>query len=169
MWWKQMTDTLSKAIEQLGLNDRDSAKLAGATKEIVIDPNGFHLFDDVRPALDRLGTDGWRHIVLSNHVPELQGIVRSLGLGDVISRVLSSAITGYEKPHPEAFALALRAADNPSTVWMIGDNPDADVLGAGSAGIPAILVRTQDSRVRLSASNLLDAAEIISNTRVVPG
>ncbi len=145
----------------MGFDNDEADLIANAAKEKVIDPDGFHLFDDTRPALDRLATDGWQHIILSNHVPELEEIVRGLGLGDVINAVLSSAITGYEKPHPEAFALALRAADNPSTVWMIGDNPDADVRGAEAVGIPAILVRTQDSRVRRTASGLFEAIDII--------
>jgi KaiC/GvpD/RAD55 family RecA-like ATPase len=57
-------------------------------------------------ALQRLAAVGWRHIVLSNHVPELASIVAGVGLGYLVETVLSSARTGYEKPHPEAFAIA---------------------------------------------------------------
>ncbi len=31
----------------------------------------WELFDDTLPALDQLSADGWSHVVLSNHVPEL--------------------------------------------------------------------------------------------------
>ena len=47
----------------------------------------------------------------------------------------------HEKPHREAFALGRHAAGNPSELWMVGDNPVADVAGAKAAGIPSILVR----------------------------
>lgn len=160
-WWKEVGGLLTNIVKRLGFDDEEAELVANAAKENVIDPGGFHLFDDTRPALEQLAADGWRHTVLSNHVPELEEIVRSLGLADIVSTVLSSAITGYEKPHPEAFALALNAADHPSTVWMVGDNPDADVLGAEAVGIPAILVRTQDSRIRLRASNLFEVMDII--------
>ena len=53
---------------------------------------------------------------------------------------------GYEKPHPQVFLQALAIFDNPQTIWMIGDNIEADILGAQAVGIPAILVRQEDLR-----------------------
>ena len=81
---------------------------------------------------------------MSNHVPELQDIVEGLRLAELIDESLSSAVTGYEKPNPKAFALGREAAGDPDEIWMVGDNPHADVLGAESVGIPAILVRSDD-------------------------
>lgn len=49
-------------------------------------------------------------------------------------------VYGYEKPHPEAFKIALSTAGNPKFVWMIGDNINADIIGAQNVNIPAILV-----------------------------
>jgi len=81
--------------------------------------------------------DWW---ALSNHVPELHAIVKSVGLGPFIDEVISSANVGFEKPHPAIFALARELAGNPKEVWMVGDNQQADVEGSRAAGIPAILV-----------------------------
>lgn len=81
--------------------------------------------------------------MLSNHVPELDAIVAQLGLAPLLDAVVNSAVTGYEKPQPDAFAIARRAAGDPSEIWMVGDNPKADVEGARAAGIPAILVRSE--------------------------
>ena len=50
---------------------------------------------------------------LMNHVPELESIVSGVGLGGLIETVFTSALTGYEKPHPEAFAIAKREAWEP--------------------------------------------------------
>ena len=58
---------------------------------------------------------------------------------------MNPAETGYEKPHSEAFSLARMAAGNPATIWMVGDNPKADIAGAEAAGIPAILVRRDET------------------------
>jgi FMN phosphatase YigB (HAD superfamily) len=93
--------------------------------------------------LSKLRERGWRHVVLSNHVPELGAIITHLGLDLLVEATVNSAQTGYEKPHPEAFALARRAAGDPATIWMVGDNTTADVAGAEAAGIPAILVRRE--------------------------
>ena len=66
----------------------------------------------------------------------------TLGLSDLVERVFTSAVIGYDKPHPEAFRHALRESGDPATRWMVGDNPVADVAGAEALGIPAVLIRT---------------------------
>ena len=81
----------------------------------------------------------------------------------------TSASTGFEKPHPRAFELALEAAGHPDTVWMVGDNPIADVQGAQRLGIPAILVRTADPATPDRAgADLHAAAAIIRAGRSAP-
>ena len=100
---------------------------------------------------------GWRHAVLSNHVPELERIAAGLGLDRYLDAVLCSAITGYEKPHPEAFAAALRLRRNGEPVWMVGDNPEADVEGARRAGLPAVLVRRDGTGLVEAAEEILSA------------
>ena len=94
------------------------------------------------------------HVILSNHVPELGQLVSGLGLDRHIETVLCSAVTGYEKPHQEAFAAALGLRGDGEPVWMVGDNPEADVEGARRAGLEAVLVRR-------NGVGLLDAAEKI--------
>ena len=81
-------------------------------------------------------------MILSNHVPELPALVAALGLDDLVESIFTSAVIGYDKPHPEAFRHALRASGDPASRWMVGDNPVADVAGAEALGIPAVLIRT---------------------------
>jgi putative hydrolase of the HAD superfamily len=160
-WWARIEPVLADAFAAVGFPPPRSAQLARAARQVYADPAGYRLFDDSRPVLERLAGEGWRHVILSNHVPELSDIVQGVGLGDLVAEVLTSAATGYEKPHPEAFAVALRAAGHPRRVVMVGDNPEADVRGAEAAGIPAILVRSPPGRGR----GLVDAAEeILSGT-----
>ena len=64
----------------------------------------------------------------------------------------SASTTGFEKPHPEAFAAGRCAAGKAETIWMIGDNPTADVAGAEAVGIPAILARKESASVRRAAT-----------------
>ena len=89
-------------------------------------------------------------------------IVAGLGLGDLVEHVHTSAITGYEKPHPEMFDIAARAAGSPETVWMVGDNVVADYEGAATAGIDAVLVRHPDPGDRRAAPDLWEAAKLIA-------
>jgi putative hydrolase of the HAD superfamily len=91
-------------------------------------------------ALSALQREGVTQAVLSNHVPELPAIVDALGLAGYFDTVFTSATIGFEKPHPGIFGHALDAFGHPDDVWLIGDNPVADVEGATAAGIRAVLV-----------------------------
>ncbi len=159
-WWAQIEALMAGVFQSLGFEGSRSGELAAAAHRAFIDPASHRIFDDTWPALACLTEAGWRHVLLSNHVPELEGIVTALGLSDHLDAVLSSAVTGYEKPHPEAFRLALGAAGSPRQVWMVGDNPVADVAGAEAVGIPAILVGEAGTAPRM-ARGPLEAARII--------
>jgi putative hydrolase of the HAD superfamily len=160
-WWRPVQSLLAAAYESVGYDEGRSRTLAELARAHYVDPaHGWRLFEDTVPALNRLQNDGWRHVILSNHVPELDGIVEALGLAGLIDAVVNSARTGYEKPHPEAYAAGRAAAGDPDELWMVGDNPTADVAGAQAAGIRAILVRTGDGLTLEQA-----AAEISRSVR----
>lgn len=142
-WWEVVEAVMAKACRSLGLSPERARLVARETHERYIDVAGFRLFDDTLPVLRSLREQGWRHVILSNHVPELSDLVEGLELSHLVDEVLTSALTGYEKPHPEAFALGRAAVGDVEELWMVGDNPVADVQGAEAVGIPAILVRTE--------------------------
>lgn len=154
-WWEVVEGLLLRACIELGFSEEKARAYARETHEKYIDAAGFRLFDDTLPVLTKLKAVGWRHFILSNHVPELRDIIEGLKLADLIEDSLSSAVTGYEKPNPKAFELGREAAGFPDELWMVGDNPEADVRGAESAGIPAILVRTDAKDVRRRFDDLL--------------
>jgi putative hydrolase of the HAD superfamily len=140
-WWDALDPVFERALGSVGLDAHRSRTLAKQVRHVYPDPERWRMFDDTMLALGRLSARGWTHVLLSNHVPELPSILDHLGLLPQIAGVLNSAETGYEKPHPQAFRLALEATDGPTAVWMIGDNYEADVVGAEAVGLPAILVR----------------------------
>lgn len=140
-WWDRVQPTLLRAYQGAGI-DLPTARLAAAmVPQVYSDPQHWTVFEDTRPALGLLREHGWRHIVLSNHVPELPRLIADLGLDDLIALVITSAVSGYEKPNPQAFAGATRFLNPEDAVWMVGDNPVADVAGAERVGIAALLVR----------------------------
>ena len=159
-WWESVTPLLRGAIRGC-VEEARVAELAEAVRRRYTDASTqWRVFDDTRAALRTTAAAGWRNAILSNHVPELAKLVTELGLGESLEHVFSSASTGFEKPHPEAFAVALRACGDPPLRWMVGDNPIADVGGAEALGIPAILVRTNAS-ARRSAKDAVAAARLI--------
>ena len=159
-WWAEVEGLVARVFHSVGFNADRSRALGAATHRAFVDPASHRVFGDTRPALKCLSEAGWRHVILSNHVPELEEIVVALGLRSHFEAVLSSALTGYEKPHPEAFRLALHRAGSPQRAWMVGDNLVADVEGAERVGIPAILVGEEGLAAR-RAPGPLEAARII--------
>jgi putative hydrolase of the HAD superfamily len=76
--------------------------------------------------------------------------------------MISKSLEGYEKPHPQLYQIALQKVGNPRTVWMIGDNLHADVLGAENVGIKGILVRTEEKRAAFQAKDLYEIPNLLA-------
>ena len=160
-WWGSVRPLLARAYGAVGYPPARAEELAACAHRLYVDPStGWQLFDDVVPVLSRLRAEGWTHAILSNHVPELRTIVSALGLDELVSTLVCSAETGYEKPHPQAYAALLDEVDA-ERVTMVGDNVVADVLGAEALGIPAVLVRRPDPRAERFASDLYGVVDFL--------
>jgi putative hydrolase of the HAD superfamily len=144
-WWDYMTLHFSKIINQLGVNETLSPEIAGQIKTKYLDNTKWHLYNDTVPCLERAINTGYENIIVSNHVPELSGLVRDLGISKYFIQVYSSAHLGYEKPNAQIYRKVLDKLEDTSEVTMIGDSYIADIEGAISAGIKAILVRKENT------------------------
>lgn len=105
----------------------------------MMDAFHFRAFDDARPALDELRSNGMRLICVSNWDISLPDVLAECGLDDAIDEVVTSAGSGVQKPDPaiflEALALAGCGADE---ALHVGDTVAEDIAGAGAAGIRAL-------------------------------
>lgn len=154
-WWVALEQTFVRAYQGIGIPEDLARALAPKVRGTYLDLPRWRRFDDVFPTLEALAADGWRHVILSNHVPELPDIVQAVGLSVYFERIFNSADLGYEKPHPRIFDAVLTAAgDGAHRLWMIGDSYRADVRGAEAAGIPAILVRRSHPEAARFAAKL---------------
>jgi putative hydrolase of the HAD superfamily len=160
LWWAELEPLFHRILLSAGVPPSVVPTAVSRVRSHYCDPTRFSLFADTVDALGRLKNGGWSLVILSNHVPELPSIVDGLGLRPLIDEVFTSGATGYEKPHPEAFALAL-GEESPSRCFMVGDNPEADVLGAERIGLPGILVRSESAAVKRSVPDLSAAARLI--------
>jgi putative hydrolase of the HAD superfamily len=160
-WWESLQPVFRRALMGVGVPEEQANVLAGQFRHRYTDLTRWRLFPDTLPTLNTLSANGWRHIVLSNHVPELPEILRHLGVTDQVVAVFNSAQTGYEKPHPQAFRNALDFIGDAEAVWMIGDNYTADVRGAEAVGIPGILVRKTHPEARYGCMELAEVTHII--------
>ena len=160
-WWRQLLPVLTSAVQRAtGVDELEARRLAAGVRPAYTDVKGWRVFDDVRPVLEQLRDDGWKHVVLSNHVPELPGLIEALGLSDLISDVLSSGCIDVEKPHPRAFETVFAAPPEARAGWMIGDSWRADVQGALAVGMRAILVRQKHPDAAIQCETLHAVADV---------
>jgi len=91
--------------------------------------------------LKRLVESGVRLAVISNSEGRVAEDLAEAGLGRYFEAVIDSRKVGVSKPDPRIFRLALeRLAARPDESVFIGDVFWIDIVGARSAGLPAILV-----------------------------
>ncbi len=113
--------------------------------------SAFYVFPDVMPALDAMQAAGLRLAVVSNwgwYAPEL---LQTLELARHFEVMSISARVGYQKPHPAIFEHALELLDlSADQVVHVGDDPEADVVGARRVGIEPVLI---DRRGRLDSAH----------------
>lgn len=159
-WWAHIDRRIHELLRALGVPG-DLYAVSNWVRKDILDASRYSLYGDVVPALERVASSGWRQIVVSNHVPELDEILHGLGLTTFFAQVLSSARVGFEKPHPELFRRALQLAVPGRPVWMIGDSVVSDCLPARALGIRAILVRTPSTEYEPCAEGLVDAVRMV--------
>lgn len=98
-------------------------------------------YEDVAPALERLGAKGLKLGLISNWDTRLEGLFEGFGLLPMLSTVVSSAQVGLRKPDPRIFELACdRLGVLPEECAHVGDHHYADVLGARSVGMTPVLI-----------------------------
>jgi putative hydrolase of the HAD superfamily len=140
-WWSElMQPILNQVFGTLEIPESEFESIMQIARLECLKIKHWTLFEDVIPLLETTSAHGWKHVILSNHVPELEEIVLNLGIRHHFEHVFTSGIVGFEKPHPRIFDFALSKIGAESQIIMIGDNFEHDIEGAARYGIPGILV-----------------------------
>jgi putative hydrolase of the HAD superfamily len=98
-----------------------------------------HLMPNTREILEYLKPRYRMHII-TNGFEEIQAKkLRNSGIAAYFDQVINSEMAGVKKPHPMIFRLALeRTRVLPRQAIMVGDNLEADILGARALGMHTI-------------------------------
>jgi putative hydrolase of the HAD superfamily len=136
-WWNGFNTRL---YYRLGMSG-DLDGFLGALWDSFGRPENWRLFPDVEGVLVELRARGYHLGMVSNWDSRLFDICRELGISPHFDFLLASAATGMEKPDRRIFQAALRKAKVPANRAIhVGDDYEADVLGARGAGIHAVLL-----------------------------
>lgn len=138
----------SLMLRELGLEDLKH-RVLDAILTAQYAPDSWELYPDVLPALAELRAAGLQLGIISDWGSNLLPIVEGLGLDRQLDFVLASGAEGISKPDPAFFRLAsARAGVPPGEALMVGDSYRADVEGARSAGMAAVLLARPEWRAR---------------------
>jgi putative hydrolase of the HAD superfamily len=164
-WWATYQKQITEAYLGVGFVSQRAQELSSFFRQTYLSLDKWRVYDDAIPVLESLSAAGWVHVILSNHVPELTEIVEYLGITSHFIYIFNSAETGYEKPHPRAFQIVLDTLPDLESIWMVGDNIDADVKGAMKVGIPAVLVHKHHIDADHFAETLYDVPVILNSVK----
>ena len=135
-----------RVYKAVGITESEAKMLLPLFREVLLEPENYHLYGDTVSTLEMLREKGYRHYLLSNNYPELDVTMDKIGLSQYFDGMIISAQVGFDKPRREIFELALEMSGNPEKSFMVGDNPQSDIKGALGVGIPAILVHNNDAQ-----------------------
>jgi putative hydrolase of the HAD superfamily len=103
-------------------------------------PNHNHLLEGTLEILDYLFPTYELHIITNGFKEVQRRKMESSGILKYFKTITTSEDVGVKKPHRKIFETALHSASaNVSQSIMIGDNLEADVMGAKNYGMQAIL------------------------------
>jgi HAD superfamily hydrolase (TIGR01549 family) len=141
---------LREVLTDKGYRDVSDRVIRSALDRLfAITQTNWTLEEDTLPTLQKLESDGYRMGLISNagDDEDVQQLARRFGISQYFDFILTSAACSYRKPHPRIFEIAL---SNwyflPAEAVMVGDNLDADVRGAKSAGLYAIWLTRRAGR-----------------------
>lgn len=99
-------------------------------------PLQTNLIDGSMELLDHCKQKGYRMHIITNGFEEVQGIkLKNSGLLPYFEEIITSERAGARKPDPVIFSLAQKLTKTSSSnCLMIGDDLEADIVGARKAG-----------------------------------
>lgn len=109
-------------------------------------PNNNHLLENSIEVLDYLHEHYTLHIITNGFDEIQQKKMVNSGIQSYFKTVTTSEEAGVKKPHPAIFTKAIeKSKAEPSQSVMIGDNLEADIIGAHQFGLKVIHLDSEGS------------------------
>ncbi|MDV7185775.1 YjjG family noncanonical pyrimidine nucleotidase [Lutibacter sp. TH_r2] len=131
----RLKDTFTKIKFEVS----DSVINSLAVDYIDVLPNNNYLFDGAIEILNYLQPSYKLHIITNGFNEVQYQKIENSGLKSYFSKIITSEEVGVKKPNPKIFKYALDKAEALSKEsLMIGDNWEADIMGAKNIGLDVI-------------------------------
>jgi len=125
-------------FKEMGIDDPEIAQRVGEIYVRIV-PQKTNVFPQVHETLAYL-SGKYKLYILTNGFAEIQiQKIQNSGLQPFFSKLFMAEMVGYQKPDRRFFEYAIKSVHaHKSESLMIGDDPDADILGAAHAGIDQV-------------------------------
>jgi putative hydrolase of the HAD superfamily len=144
------------SLNEIGIDSQELAEKL-STQFMDESPRGTRLMPNALEILDYLQSRYHLHI-LSNGFRDIQHIKMSgSGLTPYFKKIITSESCGYLKPDKRIFHYALSSTNcRKENALMIGDEIDADIMGALNFGIDQVFYNPQNVTHKLSPTFEID-------------
>jgi len=135
-------------LKHLGITDKTKArKLAEDVDYQWFEFAKIRVYPEVKKTLQKLKQMGLKlGIVTGGYEEDVEKVLPKAGLEEFFHVYVGVNTTGKRKPHPSAFKHAVKHLGvKPNETVFVGDNYEADYLGAQNAGIIPVLIKREGS------------------------
>jgi len=156
------TGRLKDSFDQLKMEIHPQVIDNLSVKYLEFLPTYNHLLEDTIEILEYLKPNYQLHII-TNGFEEIQNDkLRNSKISNFFQTITTSEEAGVKKPHSKIFELALeKASAAASNSMMIGDNFEADILGAKNAGMKFIYFDYYQKRQALDCLQIQKLKELL--------
>ena len=129
---KQSFDAIGLQVNDLTINTLSDSYIEHLSNFKHVLPGTFEILDYLK------GSYGL-HIITNGFSETQEKKMRNANIRHYFNVVVNSEMAGVKKPNPKIFLLALeKVGVQPQNALMIGDNLEADILGAQKVGLHTI-------------------------------
>jgi putative hydrolase of the HAD superfamily len=158
--YRRFRDTFE--LLNFDISDDHIAQLSEYYMQVL--PTFNHLHEGAKDVLDYLHPKHELHIITNGFNEVSYGKLTNSGIIDYFKKIITSENAGAKKPDAQAFHYALNEAKAlPSESLMIGDNYEADVLGARAVGMQAVHFDYRDENKEAQNKRITNLRELIGS------
>lgn len=160
-FWPFMEKHFQYVCSHFGFNDAECKAIAPEVRKYIMRIENYNIYPDTLETIEKCREKGYRVVLLSNNFPELEGIVNQLFGENYFDDIVCSGVCGFDKPRRDIFELAMGDA-SPDECYMVGDNPNADIIGGKNMGMKTIFVHKDlPNEADFVCENLIEIVDII--------
>lgn len=156
-------ERFSYPLRSVGVHNNRFARLL-SEDFLVIMITKTKLIPHAHEVLHELRAHGYNLVIVSNGFRDVQyDKLRNSGLIDYFDTIVLSQEVGFMKPDARFFQYALeKSGANANQVLLVGDNYEADILGARQFGIDALHFNRNSSSIDKSPQTIINLKEIFA-------